>query len=184
MVQGYPSDATDAAVQADIAAAGYSTGSFAPGARVSLQATTACCTSDYLSHDDADSKVVISAITSASTATAKADATWIVRPGLANAGCVSLESADASGRYLRHFAFQLYLEPDDGTAQFAADATFCPQPGNSGIGYSLQSFNYPAKYIRHYDFTGYIASDGGANAWDTSSLWAQDTTWLAAAPWS
>ncbi|MEU2779997.1 AbfB domain-containing protein, partial [Streptomyces sp. NPDC007162] len=28
--------------------------------------------------------------------------------------------------------------------------------GNSGAGYSLQSFNYPAKYIRHYRFTGYI----------------------------
>ncbi|RAG84161.1 alpha-N-arabinofuranosidase [Streptacidiphilus pinicola] len=184
MVQGYPSEATDTAVQADIAAAGYSTGSLTPGSRVSLQATTACCTSDYLRHDEADSKVVISPINSSSSATVKADATWIVKPGLADSNCISLESANASGSYLRHFAFELYLEPNDGSAQFAADATFCPQPGNSGTGYSLQSFNYPAKYIRHYDFTAYIASNGGTNAWDTSSLWAEDTSWLPTTRWS
>ncbi|MEU4586922.1 alpha-L-arabinofuranosidase B [Kitasatospora aureofaciens] len=189
MVKGYPSDATDAAVQANIAAAGYGsastgTGSLTPGSRVSLQATTACCASDYLRHDDADTKVVISAINSSSSATDKADATWIVRAGLANSNCISLESANASGSYLRHYAFELYLSPNDGTTQFAADATFCPQPGNSGTGHSLQSFNYPAKYIRHYDFTAYIASNGGTNAWDATSSWAQDTSWLAAAPWS
>jgi non-reducing end alpha-L-arabinofuranosidase len=187
MVKGYPSDATDAAVQANVAAAGYATGTvtpFTPGAKVSLQATTACCTSNYLRHDDADTKVVISPITSASSATDKADATWIVRAGLANSSCVSFESANVSGSYLRHYAFELYINPNNGTSQFAADATFCPLPGNSGTGYSLQSFNYPTKYIRHYSFTGYIASNGGTNAWDATSQWAQDTTWLAASPLS
>ncbi|MEE1782589.1 alpha-L-arabinofuranosidase B [Streptomyces sp. SP17BM10] len=189
MVKGYPSDATDAAVQADIAAAGYGSaptgaGSLTPGSRVSLRATTACCTSDYLRHDDADTKVVISAVSTSSPATDKADATWIVRAGLANGACLSFESANESGAYLRHYAFELHLDPDDGSTQFAADATFCPQPGNSGTGYSLRSFNYPAKYIRHYASTAYVASNGGTDAWDTTSLWAQDTTWLAAAPWS
>ncbi|MBW8818626.1 MAG: alpha-N-arabinofuranosidase [Catenulispora sp. 13_1_20CM_3_70_7] len=187
MVKGYPSDATDAAVQANIAAAGYAAGTaspFTPGARISLQATTSCCTSDYLRHDDADTKAVISPISSASSATDKADATWIVRAGLANSSCVSLESANASGKFLRHYAFELYLNANDGSSQFAADATFCPQPGNSGTGYSLQSFNFPAKYVRHYAFTAYVASNGGTNAWDTTSQWAQDTTWLTAAPWN
>ncbi|MFE9425992.1 alpha-L-arabinofuranosidase B [Kitasatospora sp. NPDC006697] len=188
MVKGYPSDATDAAVQANIAAAGYSTStgtpSLTPGSRVSLRATTACCTSDYLRHDDSDSKVVISPITASSSATDKGDASWLVRPGLADSSCLSFESANAPGSYLRHFAFELYLNPDDGTSQFAADATFCPKAGNAGTGYSLQSFNYPAKYLRHYGLTAYIASDGGTNAWDTTSLWAQDTSWLATAPWS
>ncbi|MEV5880033.1 alpha-L-arabinofuranosidase B [Streptomyces sp. NPDC052101] len=185
MVKGYPSDATDAAVQANIAAVGYVTGTaLTPGARVSLQATTSCCTSDYLQHDTSVDKVVIAPVNSSSSTTDEADATWIVRPGLANSNCISLESANASGSYLRHYAFELYLKPNDRTSQFAADATFCPQPGNSGTGYSLQSFNYPAKYIRHHDFTAYIASNGGTNAWDTTSLWRQDTTWLAAAPWS
>ena len=187
MVKGYPSDATDAAVQANIAAAGYSTGTanpFTPGAKVSLQATTSCCTGDYLQHDTSDDKVVIAPVTSSSSTTDKGNATWIVRAGLADSSCVSFESANTPGSYLRHYAFQLHLQPNAGTSQFAADATFCSKPGNSGTGYSLQSFNYPAKYIRHYRFTGYIASNGGTNAWDTTSSWAQDSTWLAAAPWS
>ncbi|MFF4209114.1 alpha-L-arabinofuranosidase B [Streptomyces sp. NPDC001796] len=185
MVKGYPSDATDVAVQANIAAAGYSTTTpFTPGAKVSLQATTPCCTTDYLQHDTSDDNVVKAPVTSSSSSTVKGDATWIVRAGLANGNCVSFESADTPGSYIRHYAFQLHLQPDDGTSQFAADATFCSKPGNSGTGYSLRSFNYPAKYIRHYGFTAYIASDGGTNAWDTTSLWAQDTSWLAAAPWS
>lgn len=185
MVSGYPSDATDAAVQADIAAAGYSaTSPFVPGAKLSLRATTSCCTADYLQHDTSDDKVVIAPVTAGSSATDKGDATWIVHAGLADGNCVSFESADGPGQYLRHYAFQLHLQPDDGTGQFAADATFCPKIGNSGTGYSLQSFNYPAKYIRHYSFTGYIASNGGGNAWDTTSMWSQDTSWLAASPWS
>ena len=187
VVQGYPSDATEAAVQANVVAAGYVVGAtspFTPGARISLRATTSCCAGDYLQHDASDDKVVIAPVSASSSATTRGDATWIVRTGLGNANCVSLESANASGSYLRHYAFQLHLQPNDGTSQFAADATFCPQPGNSGAGHSLQSLNYPTKYLRHYDFTGYIASDGGSNAWDTTSLWAQDTSWLTTAPWS
>ncbi|MFE6843181.1 AbfB domain-containing protein [Streptomyces sp. NPDC057686] len=120
----------------------------------------------------------------ASTSTVKGAATWIVRAGLADSNCISLESANASGSYLRRYAFQLHLQPADGASQFAADGTFCPESGNSGMGYSLQSFNHPAKYIRHYGHTGCIASNGGRDARDTTSLWSQDTTWLAAAPWS
>jgi hypothetical protein len=186
VVKGYPSDATDAAVQANIVAADYATIAtpFTSGAEISLQATTSCCTSDYLQHDASDDKVVIAAVTSSSSATVKADSDWIVEPGLANSNCVSFESANESGYYLRHSGFVLYLNADDGTTLFENDATFCPHPGNSGTGYSFQSNNYPAKYIRHYDFVGYVAGDGGTNAWDTTSTWAQDTSWLADSPWS
>ena len=185
IVKGYPSDATDAAVQANIVAAGYATIStpFTSGAEVSLQATTSCCTSDYLQHDSSDDKVVLAAVTSSSSSTAKADSDWIIKPGLANSNCISFESANESGYYLRHYAFELYLETNDGTTQFADDATFCPHPGNSGTGYSFQSFNYPAKYIRHYNYVGYVAGDGGSNAWDATSSWAQDTSWLADSAW-
>src|SRR5690242_2727596 len=140
MTSGYPSDATENAVQANITAAGYnsgstSTGSLTPGSRISLQATTApCCTSHYLRHNDADSKVVISSINSSSSATDKADATWIVRAGLANTSCLSFESADRPGQFLRHFNYQLYLNTDNGGSSFAKDATFCPTTGNSGVG--------------------------------------------------
>jgi hypothetical protein len=186
IVRGYPSDTTDAAVQANIVAAGYATVTtpFTSGARISLQATTGCCTSDYLQHNASDDKVVIAAVTSSSSSTDKGDATWIVRPGLADSSCISFESANAAGKYLRHYAFELYLNSNNGTAQFASDATFCPVTGNSGTGYSFQSFNYRTKYIRHYRFVVYIASNGGSNAWDNTSSWAQDTSWLAASPWS
>jgi hypothetical protein len=187
MVKGYPTDATDAAVQANIAAAGYTTGApstpFTPGARISLQATTSCCTGDYIRHDDADAKVVISPVDSSSSATVKADATWIVRAGLANSACVSFESANNPGQYLRHSGFQLYLNANDNTSLFAQDATFCPQSGNSGTGYSFQSVNYPDKYLRHFNYTLYAASDGGSNAWDSATFWTDDTSWLVAQSW-
>jgi len=185
VVKGYPTEATDAAVQANVAAAGYATSTpFTPGTRISLRATTSCCTSDYLQHDAGDTKVAVAPVSATSSSAVKADATWIVEPGLASSGCISFQSADQPGSYLRHYAFELYLAANDGTTQFAADATFCPRGGNSGTGYSFQSFNYPDKYIRHYNYTGYIAADGGSNAWDSASLWPQDTSWLAASPWS
>ncbi|MEY9872055.1 hypothetical protein ABH931_001529 [Streptacidiphilus sp. MAP12-33] len=187
MTSGYPSDATENAVQANITAVGYTTssgtGSLTPGSRVSLQATTACCTSDYVSHDSGDDKVVISPVTSSSSATTKADASWIVHRGLANSSCLSFESANASGQYLRHYNFELYLQPLDDTATNAQDATFCPTTGHNGQGYSFQSDNYPTKYLRHYDYTVYVASDGGSNAWDSATSWADDTSWLVDQPW-
>jgi Alpha-L-arabinofuranosidase B (ABFB) domain len=154
-----------------------------PGSWISIRATTACCTSFYIRHDDGDNLVVITQITAGSSATTKADATWIVQAGLANSSCISFESANDPGKYLRHYDFELHLDPDNGSSQFALDATFCPQPGNSGKGYSFQSVNYPDKYIRHYDYVVYIASDGGSNRWDNSTLWPDDTTWLVSQPW-
>jgi non-reducing end alpha-L-arabinofuranosidase len=127
--------------------------------------------------------VGITSVTASSSSTLKADATWVVEPGLANSSCISFKSANGSGDYIRHFDFELYLEPNDGTAQFALDATFCPRAGNSGSDYSFMSYNYSNKYIRHYNFVAYIASDGGSNAWDASSRWQDDTTWLVASPW-
>ncbi|MER7668183.1 alpha-L-arabinofuranosidase B [Kitasatospora sp. NPDC096128] len=184
MVKGYPSDATDAAVQANVATAGYSaTTPFTPGAKVSLQATTSCCTGDYLQHDTSDDRVVIAPVTSASSATDKGNATWIVRAGLADSACLSFESADSPGQFLHHSDYQLHLNADTGGSSFAKDATFCPSKGNSGAGTSFQSVDFPTKYLRHYNYTAYIAGNGGANAWDSSTSWAADTSWLVAQPW-
>ena len=155
-----------------------------PGSLISINATTACCTAYYIQHDDGDDRVVITQMTQNSSALSKADATWLVQAGLADSACISFESANDPGQYLRHYDFELYLEPNDGSSQFAQDATFCPRPGNSGEGYSFQSVNYPAKYIRHFDYVVYIASDGGSNPWDGNvSIWPEDTTWLVTRPW-
>ncbi|MCU7827168.1 alpha-L-arabinofuranosidase B [Kitasatospora sp. DSM 101779] len=188
MTSGYPSDATENAVQANITAAGYNsgstgTGTLTPGSRISLQATTApCCTSHYLRHNDADTKVVISAYNGSSPAIDKADATWIVRAGLADTSCVSFESANSPGQFLRHYNYQLNLNTDNGAGAFAQDATFCPTAGNSGAGTSFRSVNFATKYLRHYNYTAYIASNGGSNAWDSTNSWAADTSWLVTQP--
>jgi len=189
MTSGYPTAATEAAVQANIVAAGYSAytlpgNPFTVGSEISLNATTPCCTGDYLVGDTSGDDVGIEAVTSGSSTALKEDATWIVEPGLANSSCVSFESANGSGDYIRHYDFELYLEPNADTTQFDLDATFCPRAGNSGSDFSLMSYNYSYDYIRHYDYVGYVASDGGSNAWDAASLWDEDSTWIAASPWS
>jgi hypothetical protein len=100
MTAGQPTDAADNAVQANIVSVGYggptgSTGTLTPGSEVSLRATTACCTGDYLRHQNGN--VLISPITATSSATDRGDSTWIVRPGLANPACVSFEPAISQG---------------------------------------------------------------------------------------
>jgi hypothetical protein len=192
MTAGFPTDAADNAVQANITSVGYGgptgvvAGTLMPGSELSLQATTAGLTGDYIRHQPSGNTqtVVISAISTSSAASDKADATWIVRRGFANSGCVSFESRNHPGEFIRHFNFQLFSQPHDGSVVFNSDSTFCPVVGNSGSGNSFQSVNFPTKYIRHFDFQGYIASDGGSNPWDTATLWTSDTTFVVASPWS
>jgi non-reducing end alpha-L-arabinofuranosidase len=185
MTAGVPSSAADSAVQANIVSAGYggsngvAGGQLTPGSSISLRATTACCTTRYLRHSNGD------AVTSViSSALDKADATWIVRRGLANQSCLSFESKNYPGDYLRHANYVVHRQPFDGSDLMRQDATFCPAPGNSGSFTSFQSTNYPGYYIRHYNATVYIAHNGGANPWDTTGLWAEDTTWEVTAPWA
>lgn len=123
-------------------------------------------------------------ITSSSSATDKADATWTVRQGLASSSCVSFESRNYPGDYLRHYNFQVRRQLNDGSSAFAADATFCPQTGRNGQGSSLASYNYPTRFLRHYNNTVYIASNGGSNAFDATGSWADDVSWIVGQPWS
>jgi hypothetical protein len=187
MTAGLPSDAAADAVQANIVSVGYggptgNTGTLTPASEISLRATTACCTSDYLRHQFFAG--VLSPISSSSSTLDKEDATWIVRRGFAHNSCLSLESKNYPGYYLRHFNFKLFLQPYDGSAQFAADSTFCPVPGMNGQGVSLRSLNFPDKYIRHFFFWGFIASEGGANSWDTTAFWRDDASWVVSSPWA
>jgi hypothetical protein len=190
MTSGYPSDATENAVQANITAAGYvqsgSTGgggtTLTPGSTISLRATTACCTTRYIAHSG--TSAVTSVVTSTSSATDKANASWIVRAGLANSSCVSFESRNTSGNYLRHQNFQLYLQPNDGSSLFDQDATFCSQAGQNGQGNSFTSVNYPDRFIRHYNNTVYLASNGGSHTFDSATSWSDDVSWAVSAPWT
>ncbi|MEU0793117.1 alpha-L-arabinofuranosidase B [Amycolatopsis sp. NPDC005961] len=184
MTAGLPTDAADNAVQANVVSVGYggptgSTGTLNPGSEISVRATTACCTSDYLRHRN--DNAVISPVSSTLD---KSDATWIVRKGLADASCVSFESRNYPGDFLRHFDFQVYRQPMDGSAAFRADATFCPVAGKNGQGSSFRSYNYSGKYLRHYNNTVYIADTSGAHAWDAAGAYDDDVSWVIAQPWA
>ncbi|WP_433075269.1 alpha-L-arabinofuranosidase B [Dactylosporangium sp. CA-052675] len=188
MTSGYPSDATENSVQANIVAANYNTSgqgggtTLTPGQSISLRATTACCTTRYISH--AGSAVNTSVVSASSTATDKANASWIVRAGLANGSCYSFESKNTAGQYLRHQNYQISLQANDGNALFAQDATFCSEAGKNGQGNALRSLNFSDRYIRHYNNLLYIASNGGSNAWDAATLWSDDVSWAVTAPWT
>jgi hypothetical protein len=82
------------------------------------------------------------------------DAQFRLVPGLANSsGHVSFESVNYPGYYLRHYGFDFVLAPNDGTATFAADATFRQVAGLANSGWtSFQSYNYPDRHIRHYGY--------------------------------
>ena len=75
-------------------------------------------------------------------------------PGLANSsGYVSFESVNFPGYYLRHSNFDFVLAANDGTATFAADATFRQVAGLADSAWaSFQSYNHPDRYIRHYNY--------------------------------
>ena len=188
MVAGVPSDATENAVQANIVSVGYggpspvAAGTLNPGSTISLRATTACCTTRYIRHQN--NNAVTSVITSGSSAVDKGDSTWIVRRGLASNSCVSFESRNFPGDFLRHQNFQLRRQPMDGTALFRADATFCPQAGQSGQGTSFAAFNFPTRFLRHFNNTLYIASNGGPNSFDSATSWAADVSWIVSSPWT
>jgi hypothetical protein len=155
-----------------------------PGPLVSLQATDNGASSGYLKHDDSDDLVVVAPVTAASSSTDKQDATFVEAAGLANANCVSFESINKPGSYLRHQNFQFHLQPNDGSSLFSMDATFCPGTGNSGQGTSFQSVDFPGRYIRNFNNVVFLASNGGSNPWDTATGWPVDTSWLVATPWA
>jgi non-reducing end alpha-L-arabinofuranosidase len=188
MTAGLPTDAAENSVQANIVSVGYgapspvAAGTLNPGSTISLRATTACCTTRYIRHQNGNA--VTSVVTSGSSVLDKNDSTWIVRRGLANSSCVSFESRNYPGDFLRHFNFQLLRQPMDGSAIFRADATFCPEAGRNGQGTSFRSFNYSTRYIRHYNNTVYIASNGGSNAFDSATSWADDVSWVVGSPWT
>jgi len=182
VTSGYPSDATENSVQANILAAGYSTTSLVSGpaltvgSKVSFHVTTSGYTDHYIAHTG--TTVNSQVVSSSSSTTLKQQASWTVVSGLANGGCFSFQSVDTPGSYIRHYNFALQLGANDGSQTFHEDATFCPQSGLGGTGTSIRSWSYPTRYWRHYNSVGYIASNGGVHTFDSTSLFNNDVTFL------
>jgi hypothetical protein len=185
MTSGYPSDATENSVQANIVAAKYAITSLTSGpaltvgSSISLRATTACCTTRYIAHTG--STVNTQVVSSSSTTALKQQASWTVRTGLGNSACFSFESNDTPGSYIRHSNFVLLLNANDGTKQFYEDATFCPQAGLNGQGNSIRSWSYPTRYFRHYNNVLYVASNGGVHTFDGTASFNDDVSWVISA---
>ncbi len=126
----------------------------------------------------------LTAITVSSPATDKQDATWIVRPGLSNSACLSFESKNFPNGFLRQSSGAVYQQQNDNSAQFKTDATFCPVPGKNGQGVSLQWAGNNTLYLRHYLGLLYIASNGGPDAWDSTTSWNDDVSWMPTPGWA
>ncbi|GIK06058.1 hypothetical protein Aspvir_010176 [Aspergillus viridinutans] len=182
MTSGYPSDATENSVQANIVAAKYAVASLTSGpaltvgSSISLRVTTPGYTNRYLAHTGATVNTQV--VSSSSSTTLKQQASWTVRTGLANSGCFSFESKDTPGSFIRHSSFVLQVNANDGTKQFNEDATFCPQAGLNGQGNSIRSWSYPTRYFRHFDNVGYAASNGGVHTFDATYSFNNDVSFV------
>ncbi|KAF7346674.1 Alpha-L-arabinofuranosidase B [Mycena sanguinolenta] len=108
----------------------------------------------------------------------KLSASWNVVAGLGNSACVSFESRDTPGSYIRHSGFELFVNANDGSKLFSKDATWCPQASLNGQGNSIRSWSYPAHYFRHFNAILYAASNGGPAAFDATFLFNDDVSWV------
>ncbi len=93
----------------------------------------------------------IEAIGSSASELDRADSSFTVRTGLGNSGCVSLESVNFPGYFLRHQNFELKLQRRDGSNLFDQDVTFCPVTIRSGAALVLRSINYPGRFLVESD---------------------------------
>ncbi|MDY7084859.1 MAG: AbfB domain-containing protein [Actinomycetota bacterium] len=87
-------------------------------------------------------------IDAGSSRDARQDARFIVRRGLASAGCFSLEAENHSGFFLRHRDFVLRLDRWDSSQLYQKDATFCTRQARGGRALALESINYPGYFLQ------------------------------------
>lgn len=189
MTSGYPTDAVENSVQANIVAAKYAVTSLVGGTAltvgsyISLRATISGYTTRYIAHTDTTINTQV--VTSSSSTTLKEEASWKVVTGLGNSGCYSFESVDTPGSYIRHYNFALLLAADDSTKQFYEDATFCPLASlNSAGTNSIRSWSYPTRYFRHYENVLYVASNGGVDTFDSTTSFNDDASWVVTTAWA
>ncbi|KAJ7778114.1 alpha-L-arabinofuranosidase [Mycena metata] len=185
MTSGYPTDATENSVQANIVAAKYATTSLVSGpavtvgSAVSFRVTTPGFNTRFIAHTG--TQVNTQVVTSSNTTAVKQSASWTVVTGLGNSACVSFQSRDTANSFIRHSAFMLLVNANDGTKQFAEDATFCPKAGLNGQGNSLRAWGYPTRSFRHFNNVLYVASEGGADTFDATASYNDDVSFVVGA---
>jgi hypothetical protein len=104
---------------------------------------------------------------------ARKDATFRMRFGLAGK-CISLESLNFPGQYLRHQNFFLVLSKDDNTPLFKNDASFCTKnqlPLDAQT--TFESVNKPGFFVRNFGGVLKIAPREDNPAFRTSTLFVR-----------
>jgi hypothetical protein len=103
------------------------------------------------------------------------DAAFVEGPALTRQGktAVSFESVEYPGYYLRHKNFVIVLEKEDGSQQFAQDASF-NQIHRTGRGTAFESVNFPGMFIRHKDFKLRVDKDDGTEQFARDSAFKVD----------
>ncbi|MDI1463721.1 AbfB domain-containing protein [Catellatospora sp. KI3] len=147
---------------------------FKAGDRISLRAVSPGYADRRLRHQNG--LTTIAPISTGSPQPDRGDATFVVRPGLADATCFSFEAVAPANNFLRHADYRVRLSVDDGSALLRADATFCGAAGDLGQ-VVLRSSNFPDRLIRHYSAQVYIAVAGGPQPFDAAAGFAADSTW-------
>ncbi|KAK4501105.1 hypothetical protein PRZ48_006911 [Zasmidium cellare] len=183
ITSGYPTNDTEAAVAKNIQSAGYGVTSLTSGpavnvgSSISFKVTTPGFTDRFLYHTS-DNVINTTVVNSNSPSALKGQASWTVRTGLGNSMCVSFESKDVPGSYIRHSSSRLRIDSDDGSKLMHEDATFCPEAGLNGQGNLIRSWSYPTRSFRHINAACYIAANGGPNFFDTTNSYNNDVSWL------
>jgi GH43 family beta-xylosidase len=118
----------------------------------------------------------LEAVTAASTAQTKLDATFTVVNGLASPSCYSFQTK--SGLFLRHRDYRLRVDANTGDATFRGDATFCAVAGSVAGSVSLVSHNYPARRIRHRDFALWL------DVYEDTAGFRADSSFRLTGPWA
>lgn len=112
------------------------------------------------------------------------DAQFRLVAGLADVGCVSFQSVNFPNSYLRHRNGEIWLDANDGSSLFKADASWIQRPGLADSSWvSFESYNYPGNYIRHRDFLLYntaISTDLDRRD-ATFKIWNFNWSWIRGA---
>lgn len=117
-----------------------------------------------------------------STVTTSSDdmfsAHWKVIAGMADPACVSFQSRDEPGRFLRHAGYRLWADLNDGTDIFRKDGTFCyrePFEGTKAITRALEAVNYAGSFLVARDGIVKLEALGNSTEFYNSATW-----WLGA----
>ncbi|HEX6273432.1 MAG TPA: AbfB domain-containing protein [Polyangiaceae bacterium] len=102
------------------------------------------------------------------------EAQWKVLPGLGSSGCVSFESRQTPGEFLRHSGNEMRSEPFESGAEFAGDATFCyraPLAGTDIVLHALESLNQGGSYVTREGDTVVLAAFADTSTFRAAATW-------------